>query len=303
VSSGAGDPHAKPIGAGDPCANTGARLIPIRWRPALVLGICSALGLAAFGWPFLIDAEAAHDTSHAADAPWVFMLILPMLAAVVVAELTAGGLDAKAVALLGMLTAVGAALRALGPGAAGIEPAFVVIVLGGRVFGRGFGFVLGASTILCGALLTGGVGPWMPFQMFAAAWVGLGAGSLPRARGRVEVAIVAVYGLAAGLAYGLLINLWFWPFAGYDVETSYVPGGSLAENLGHYGRFWLTTSLGYDVPRGILTATLVVILAPTVLRALRRAARRAAFDTPAQFADPSQLTRRSVSDDPTIRHG
>jgi energy-coupling factor transport system substrate-specific component len=215
------------------------------------------------------------------------MLVLPMLAAVVVAELTAGGMDAKAVALLGMLTAVGAALRALGPGTAGLEPAFVAIMLGGRVFGRGFGFVLGAATIFCGALLTGGVGPWMPFQMFAAAWVGLGAGSLPQVRGRWEVAVLAAYGLLAGLAYGLLINLWFWPFAGYEAELSYVPGASLAENVEHYGRFWLTTSLGYDVPRGILTALLVVLLAPTVLRALRRAARRAAFDTPTHFApDP-----------------
>ena len=43
-----------------------------------------------------------------------------------------------------MLAAVGGALRALGPGTAGLEPSFAVIILGGRVFGRGFGFVLGA---------------------------------------------------------------------------------------------------------------------------------------------------------------
>ena len=265
----------------------GSRLIPIRLRPALVLAVASALGLAAFGWPFFIVAESGPNTSHSADAPWLFMLILPLLAAVVVAELTAGGMDAKAVALLGMLSAVGAALRALGPGAAGIEPAFVVIVLGGRVFGRGFGFVLGASTIFCGALLTGGVGPWMPFQMFAAAWVGLGAGCLPPVRGRWEVALLAGYGLVAGLGYGLLINLWFWPFAGSGMgELSYLPGASIAENLHQYGRFWLTTSLGYDLVRGGLTAVLVLLLAPTVLRALRRAARRAAFDTPARFAQP-----------------
>jgi energy-coupling factor transport system substrate-specific component len=170
---------------------------------------------------------------------------------------------------------------------------FFLMVLAGRVLGPGFGFVLGAVSMFASALLTGGVGPWMPFQMFAAAWVGLGAGSLPRARarGRWEVAVLAAYGLVAGLAYGLLINLWFWPFAGYETDLSYRPGASLGENLGHYGRFWLTTSLGYDVPRGVLTALLVAILAPTVLRALRRAARRAAFDTPAHFADPPHLTR------------
>ena len=57
-------------------------------------------------------------------------------------------MDAKAVAMLGMLAAVGGALRALGPGTAGLEPSFAVIILGGRVFGRGFGFVLGAVTLV-----------------------------------------------------------------------------------------------------------------------------------------------------------
>ncbi len=80
----------------------------------------------------------------------VFVLMLPLLAAVVLAELTAGGMDAKAVAMLGMLAAVGGALRALGPGTAGLEPSFAVIILGGRVFGRGFGFVLGAVTLFTG---------------------------------------------------------------------------------------------------------------------------------------------------------
>ncbi len=37
----------------------------------------------------------------------LFVVMLPLLAAVVLAELTAGGMDAKAVAMLGMLAAVG----------------------------------------------------------------------------------------------------------------------------------------------------------------------------------------------------
>ena len=36
------------------------------------------------------------------------------------------------------------------------------------------------------ALLTGGVGPWLPFQMLCAAWVGFFAGCLPPARGRAR---------------------------------------------------------------------------------------------------------------------
>ncbi len=159
-------------------------LVPVQLRSTLALAAAFAVGIVAFGWPFLTQPGSALDTSHSGDAPMVFVLILPILAAVVLAELTAGGMDAKAVAMLGMLAAVGGALRALGPGTAGLEPSFAVIILGGRVFGRGFGFVLGAVTIFVGALLTGGVGPWLPFQMVAAGWVGFFAGCLPPGRGR-----------------------------------------------------------------------------------------------------------------------
>ncbi len=258
-------------------------VLPVGTRAGLALALCSAMGLVGFGWPFLLRAGPALDTSHAADAPWLFALLLPLLAAVVVAELSSGGMDAKAVAMLGMLAAVGAALRALGPGTAGLEPTFLVIVLGGRVFGRGFGFVLGAVTIVAGALVTGGVGPWLPFQMFAAGWVGFFAGSLPPVRGRAEAWVVAAYGLVAGLGYGALMNLWFWPFAGYGPEVSYLAGDSLLANAHRYLVFYLTTSLGYDLPRGVFTMVLVLVLGPTVLASLRRAARRAAFDAAPQF--------------------
>jgi energy-coupling factor transport system substrate-specific component len=261
-------------------------LLALRVRSTAVLVVTSLLGLVAFGWPFLAHPGSALDTSHAGDAPAVFVLLLPLLAGLVLAELNEGGLDAKAVAMLGMLTAVGAALRALGPGTAGLEPGFVVIVLGGRVFGRGFGFVLGALTIFSGAFVTGGVGPWMPFQMLGAAWVGFFSGCLPRCRGRREIAVVAAYGMLAGLAYGWLLNLWFWPFASYGSGVSFVPGAPVSANLGRYLVFWATTSLGWDIPRGVLTALLVVVIGGPVLAALRRCARRAAFDPQVSF-EPS----------------
>ncbi len=260
-----------------PAAGESRPLIRVAWRSALVLAAVSGVGVVAYAWPFFVDAGAALDTSHSGDAPWVFVLLLPLLAAVVVAELSSGGLDAKAVALLGMLGAIGAALRALGPGAAGLEPSFIVIVLGGRVFGRGFGFVLGSLTLFAGALVTGGVGPWLPFQMFAAAWVGLGAGCLPELRGRAEVVMLAAYGVVAGLAYGMLINLWFWPFAAYAPELTYVAGDPLADNLHRYALFWATTSLGWDVPRGALTGLVILLTGRPLINALRRTARRATF--------------------------
>jgi energy-coupling factor transport system substrate-specific component len=258
-------------------------LVPVRVRSAAALTAAFAVGLVAFGWPFLTEPGSALDTSHSGDAPMVFVVILPLLAAVVLAELTSGGMDAKAVAMLGMLAAVGGALRALGPGTAGLEPSFAVIILGGRVFGRGFGFVLGAVTLFTGALLTGGVGPWLPFQMIAAGWVGFFAGCLPPARGRVEVLVLAGYSFVVGVVYGMVMNLWFWPFGAFGPETSYVVGDSVAGNLSRYLVFYVTTSLPWDLGRSVLSALVVLLAGTALLRALRRASRRAAFDAEAVF--------------------
>jgi energy-coupling factor transport system substrate-specific component len=258
-------------------------LVPVRLRSGLALGAVFAVGIVAFGWPFVIEPGSALDSSHSGDAPFVFVVLLPLLAAVVLAELTSGGIDAKAVAMLGMLAAVGGALRALGPGTAGLEPTFVVIVLGGRVFGRGFGFVLGAVTLFVGALITGGVGPWLPFQMIAAGWVGFFAGTLPPARGRAEVLLVAGYAAAASMVFGLVMNLWFWPFASYGPEVSYVAGDPFPENGARYLLFFVTTSLPWDLGRAVLCLLVLLLAGAALLRALRRAARRAAFDAPVVF--------------------
>lgn len=258
-------------------------LIPLRGRSALALAAVSAVGLVAFGWPFFTEPGSALDNSHSGDAPVLFVVILPLLAAIVLAELTSGGMDAKSVAMLGMLSAVGGALRALGPGTAGLEPSFAIIIIGGRVFGRGFGFVLGAVTLFSGALISGGVGPWLPFQMMAAGWVGFFAGCLPRARGFAEVLWLAGYAFVAGLAYGLVMNIWFWPFASYGPEVSFVAGDPLSANLQRYFLFYLTTSVAWDLGRSVLSLLLIAFAGSALLRALRRASRRAAFDVPVVF--------------------
>jgi energy-coupling factor transport system substrate-specific component len=262
-----------------------ATLVPVRLRSSLALTAAFAVGIVAFGWPFFTEPGSALDSSHSGDAPMIFVLVLPLLAAVVLAELTAGGMDAKAVAMLGMLAAVGGALRALGPGTAGLEPSFAVIILGGRVFGRGFGFVLGALTLFTGALLTGGVGPWLPFQMVAAGWVGFLAGCLPPARGRLEVLWLTGYSMVVGLLFGMVMNLWFWPFASYGPETSFVAGDSFAANLSRYWLFYLTTSLPWDLGRSVLSGLVVLLAGAALLRALRRASRRAAFDAAPVFEE------------------
>ena len=264
------------------------RLRAVRMRPrsTAAVALVSLAGLVAFCWPLVVSPGSGH--AHGTDAPLVFALVLPLLLAVVLAELSEGGMDVKAVAMLGVLAAVGAALRPLGAGTAGLETVFFLLVLGGRVFGAGFGFVLGAVTLFASALVTGGVGPWLPFQMLGAAWVGWGAGLLPPARGRREVAMLAAYGALAGLVYGVLLNLSFWPFAtGLGGELSFVAGAPIADNLHRFLVFSLATSLAWDIGRALTTAVLVAVTGRAVLGALRRAARRAAFAAPVTFAAPA----------------
>ncbi len=265
--------------------------VPLRGRSALLLALASALGLVGFGWPLLAGPGKAtsEQLSHAGDAPWLFVALLPLLLAVVLAELSDGALDAKAVALLGVLSAIGAVMRLPSGGVTGFEPLFFLMIPAGRVFGRGFGFVLGALTMFASALVTGGVGPWLPFQMFGAAWVGFFAGCLPRrVHGRAEVVVLAAYGVLAGLAYGLLLNMWFWPFAiSPGTGLSFVPGDALVDNLRRFWAFHLATSLGWDIPRAFTNCVLVLALGRPVLAALRRAERRAAFGAVAEFAEPA----------------
>ena len=266
-----------------------ATVVRLRATAAVALLLASVVTLAAFGWPFVFAPEGVVEaSSHGTDAPWIFVVVLPLLAAIVLAELNAGGIDAKAVALLGMLASVGGAMRALSPGVAGLEPSFVFIMLGGRVFGRGFGFVQGCLTLFVGALLTGGVGPWLPFQMMAAGWVGFLAGCLPAVRGRTEVAALAALGFVLGLLYGALMNLWFWPFGRFGEAISFTPGASTAENLVSYARYYVTTSVIWDVSRGLFTFLLILIVGRPLLRALRRVSRLARFDAQATFDRPGE---------------
>ena len=276
-------PRATRDGAGQSAS------LALRFRPALVLGVASVAGLAMFLWPLLLSPSAG--LSHGTDAPYLFALVLPVVIAVVLAELHSGGIDTKALAMLGVLAAIGAALRPMGAGVAGVETVFFLLVLAGRVYGPGFGFVLGNTTLFASAILTGGIGPWLPFQMLAAGWVGLGAGLLPHSiggrplRGGREIAVLAAYGALSAYAYGFLMNMWFWPYSlGAGTDLSFVAGDAVASNLHRFLLFTIATStFGWDTGRAVTNVVAIAVLGPAVLLTLRRAARRAAFDAPTDF--------------------
>ena len=262
-----------------------------RRGPRSPLALAShASGVVAFGWPLL--ASPGSGLAHSGDAPLAVRCCCCRCSlAVVLAELADGGLDAKAVAMLGVLAAVGAALRPLGGGVTGLHagvPADRPRRPGARPRLR---LRARRRHAVRSALLTGGVGPWLPFQMLGAAWVGLLAGCLPPATGRREVWLVAAYGAFAGLAYGFLINLWFWPFATGLSSSALLrrrrpdqrePAPVPRVLRDHVA--WASTSRGRSATSSCCWPSAARSCAPC-----RRAARRAAFDVPVEFEPVAEL--------------
>ncbi|MFT4037259.1 MAG: ECF transporter S component [Thermomicrobiales bacterium] len=265
-----------------------------------LLGVSTFAALAAFALPFV--AAGAANPSRVPEG------------SLVLGALTAGGLAlalvslgeqagprnlARATALLGVLVALDASLR-LAPAFLGASPIFVLIVLVGYVFGPAFGFTMGALTLLLSALLTAGIGPWLPFQMACAAWVGAGAGLLPHpANEKRRTWLLAGYGVFIGLAYGALMNLYSWPFAAPGVELQdslyWAPGLGLAETAHRYATFYLTTSLWHDLTRSVATAALLIFASSGVISLLQRFQLRAAWHetdpAPPVLAAPEDATR------------
>ncbi len=257
------------------------RAVPLGKRTVLALVLASVMGVLAFTWPLLIGRGSLLEQNAA--APVVLGGVMLGVILIVLIALGDGGIDARTVAMLGLLAAVGAVLRPLSAGSAGVELVFLFIVLGGRVFGAGFGFALGSITLFTSALLTGGIGPWLPFQMLVASWIGMGAGLLPqRMRGALEIWTLAGFAAVGGFLYGQAMNLSFWPFTlGPGTGLSFLPGAPVLENLHHFALFSLATSLGWDLMRAVVLALGIALLGRPVLSALRRTVRIASFSEPA----------------------
>ena len=273
--------------------STTANIYTFRFRSVVALSLTSLVSLYGFLWPFLIDAQSG---SRHFNNQIFFFAAVPLALALLITEISNQRLDAKSVALLGVLAALTAALRPMGAGAAGIEPMWFILILGARVFGPSFGFILGILSMFVSAILTGGFGPWLAYQMFAAGWIGLAAGALPNRfgkkliRGRSELLLLVLFGAVAAFAFGLLMDLQFWPWAlGAHTQISYSPTASVGTNFHHFIIYHFASAMAWDVPRAILTSMLMILTAPAVLFALRRTERKAAFVTPIEFQSAKEF--------------
>lgn len=249
--------------------------MPNRLISGITLGLAALASLVIFTWPLFISSAA---NSEPAVAQFAFTLLMPALIILILIEYSSGGIDSKQLAMLGVLTALNSVIRMLGAGIAGIETVFFLIIISAYVFRSSFGFALGALSLLVSGLMTGGVGPWLPFQMMAAGLVGLGAGLLPRFKSRwAQVSVLLIYAILASYFYGALMTLWNWPFlAGLGTSVSYQPGAGAINNLLKFWQYQIVTGgLVWDTGRAVTTCILVSVTAPALLATLERAASRA----------------------------
>jgi energy-coupling factor transport system substrate-specific component len=239
--------------------------------------LIAVVGLAAFLYPFWIPSDALPARAHAVDAPLWAALVGALVVAAVTLEVRRGTMNGATVALLGVLAAASGLLRLVDlPGNnAGI---FFLVVLAAAAFGPRFGLLLGITAMAVSAVITGGIGPWLPFQMLALGGMAAGAGAVdPLARRlglRGEVIVLAAYGWVWGFVYGAIMNLWAWPFLQGDGQTQWRAGLGFGATLSHYWSYYVATSFAWDAAGALFNALLILLTGAALLPSLRRFAHR-----------------------------
>lgn len=250
---------------------------------ALPVGVVSLGGIGLFAWPFLGSGLPASTPA------WTLTL-----GCVVGLFLIEGGmrqLDSRAVALLAAIAAIDTALRlAVIEGIGGFSPIYFLVLCAGYVFGASFGFLAGALSILVSAIAGGGMGPWVPYQVFAVGWVGVAAGLAGHwSRGsRIpdwrDVLLLATVGGVMGWVVGALLDITDWiPVYRGNPTLGWLPGMDAATALVHFGRFYVLTSLAYDTFRAVGNVLMVLALGAPVMAALARLRVRLTFEVVGSF--------------------
>lgn len=255
-------------------------LLAQKWVSGTLFALAGGIGVMALLWPFVrpVSQSGAGGTDLV-----LTVILLTLCLGVLLVEVQGQAVNAKVVAALGVLIALTAVLRFIEtaiPGPGGFSPIFAPIILAGYIFGARFGFLMGTLTMLVSALITGGVGPWLPYQMFTVGWVGLTAGWLPHFPpkfSKVTLLMLVAFGFLWGLLYGVIINLYSWPFIMGQAATSWEDGLSITEGVQRYVAFYALTSLVWDVTRGVGTAVLLLVLGLPTMRALSRFQQKLSF--------------------------
>ena len=250
--------------------------------------LTTALGIFAYIYPLLnFPAPAISSATRRNDLPLMMAILLVLCIFVIIFEVQQVRLSARLIALLGVLIAINATMRFIElalPVLGGFSPVFFLIMICGYVFGGRVGFLMGALSLFVSALVTGGVGPWLPNQMFTAGWVGMSA-TLVRSLVKLfhmekkagEIWLLLLFGTFWGFLYGAITNLWFWPFLSAPGAQAFSAGSGLLTSLRNYGIYYLATSFMWDAGRAIGNALLVFFFGRATLQVLARFQRRFHF--------------------------
>ena len=256
-----------------------------QWVNSAILILATLTGIAAFAYPFFTPTTGSSPfaIAHAQDAPSVTLILTLLCVVIIVANLTSRQMSARTIAVLGVLSAVNAILRTI-PGPGGFSAIFFLLVLCGYVYGSTLGFLVGVLSLLVSALIGGGVGPWLPYQMFTAGWMGLTSGWLPDLRRwRIaELLMLAAWTALWGFIFGAIMNLWFWPYisaAQVSPGQAWETGLPFREAVKRYAVFYLATSLWWDAWRAAGNVLLILSLGTPLLKVLRRFERVLGFAT------------------------
>lgn len=107
-----------------------------------------------------------------------------------------------------VLAALAAAGRILFAALPDFKPVSAIAIIAGAAFGRQAGFMVGALAALVSNLFFG-QGPWTPWQMYAWGLIGYFAGVLADRGAFERRPVLYVYGFAAPLLYGFLLNSYY----------------------------------------------------------------------------------------------
>lgn len=254
-----------------------ARPLAARVQPVAIYVLVTVVGIAAFLYPFWLPTTALPDQAHAGDAPLVAGVVGALALAALLLEVRRGSMTAMTVAVLGVLAAAEGLLRLVAL-PLGNNAFYFFVILAAVAFGPRFGMLLGLSAMAVSAVITGGIGPWLPFQMLTLAWLGASAGWIGRwtrnLAPRTEVLVLGAFGWGWGFLFGAIMNFWFWPYQRDGGDLSWVPGSGIGTTLRHYWSFYVSTSFAFDAARALPTLLLILLTGRAVLATLRRFAHR-----------------------------
>jgi len=257
-----------------------------RLRKVLIDLSVFTIGILSLLSPFILQQTRNPDFAYT-SFPLMVSLIIVLCLILLLFEIQSSFLDNKMIAFLGVLIAINAGLRFLEnaiPGPAGFSPTFFLIILTGYFFGSRIGFLMGAMTMFVSGLITGGIGPWLPGQMITAGWLGQSSSFLKPLINILkwqqksgEIILLSIFSALWGILYGVIMNLWFWPFFSTAPGQTWLQSAGLVENIGRYGTYYLATSFGWDITRSIGNIFIIVFLSKPVIRIFIRFQKRFSF--------------------------